>query len=197
MNNISFQGHSTLILSPKLYEEASDVSKQAYRKLSSNTKCRLTNGKVFTLEADASKLAVVLRNEKDGCIKYVPTKGKVDRIISDIAGTIEDLKHKAQGKLTAWVIGGDAIESQNGNQTIKTLDKIAGVVCDRPDVDTSILVGSKMGEDRIFLHTTLGKLELGLDKNPKQIKHLNSSAEEKMENYFDIVELNNSDMKLD
>lgn len=197
MNNVSFQGHSTLILSSKLYEEASDVSKQAYRKLSTSNRCNLTNGKVFDSFADAGTLAVVVRNEKTGVLKHVPTSGNCESLIENILEAVDYLKKTAKGKLTAWIIGGDSVNGAGGNDTVKTLDKVAGAICDRTDIDTSILVGSKSGEDKFFLHTLNGELEVGLDKNPRAIRQSKLPIEEKLENYFDIVELNNTDVKLD
>lgn len=196
-NNISFQGHSTLILSPKLYEKASDVSRGAYRKLTTTNKCNLTNGKVFDSYADAGTLAVIVRNEKNGIIKHVPTNGNCDNLIGNILDSVDRLKKAAKGKLTAWIIGGDRIENAGGDDTIKTLNKVADAICDRPDIDTSVLVGSKSGEDRFFLHTLNGEFEVGLNKNTKAVKQSKLSDEEKLENYFDIVELNNVDTQVD
>ena len=197
MDNISFQGHSTLILSPKLYTKAQEISGGAYRKLNANNKCNLVNGKLYDSFADAGTIAVVIRNEKNGIVKHIPTKKDCTEIIGNIAETVEKLKKSAEGKLTAWIIGGDRIESAGGENTVKTLGKIADEICDRPDIDTSILVGSKSGEDKFFLHTLNGELEVGLDKSPKQLKQSQLPIEEKLENYFDIVELNNTDVKLD
>lgn len=196
-NNISFQGHSTLILSPKLYEEASNVSKQTYRKLYTNNKCNLTNGKVFDTYADAGNIAVIVRNEKKGIVKHVPINGNCEKLIEHILDVVDYLKKTAKGKLTAWIIGGDRVNGVNGGDTVKTLDKIANAICDRTDIDTSILVGSKSGEDKFFIHTLSGELEVGLDKNPRAIRQSRLPVEEKLENYFDIVELNNTNVKLD
>ena len=192
-----FQGHSTLILSPKLYEEASDVSKQAYRKLTTSNKCNLINGKVYTSLADAKEIAVIVRNEKNGILKHIPTMSNCEEAIKNVLDTIDTLKKTAKGKLTAWIIGGDSVNGAGGNDTVKTLDKVAGAICDRTDIDTSILVGSKSGEDKFFLHTLNGELEVGLDKNPRAIRQSKLPIEEKLENYFDIIELNNTDVKLD
>ena len=198
MNNVSFQGHSTLILSPKKYDVANEIAIRAGQHLSEKNKCKLSNGKIYTSEADAGKLAVLVRNEKNGVLKHISINGtNIDEFLCDITKSIDKLKQKARGKLTAWIIGGDAIDSANGNKTIETLNKVADVICDRPDMDTSILVGSKSGDDRMFLHTFNGELEVGLDKNPKPLHNMKAPIEEKMEKYFDIVELNNTDVKLD
>ena len=47
------------------------------------------------------------------------------------------------------------------------------------------------------MHTLNDELEVGLDKNPRAIRQSKLPIEEKLENYFDIVELNNTDVKLD
>ncbi len=186
MNNISFQGHSSLIFNPQAYDTAITTTSKAYRHLSSQNNCKLTNGKVFTSKADAQNLAVIVRNEKDGIIKIVPINGKIQQIIDEIALKVEELKKLAKGKLTAWIIGGENIKSANGENTINTVNKIAGIICDRPDIDASILAGSKSGEEKIVLHTLSGQLEIILDKS--------LNKQHNLEDYFDIVELNNTDL---
>ena len=77
---------------------------------------------------------------------------------------------------------------------VEAVNKIADLICDRPDIDTSILAGSKSGEDKIVLHTAKDRLDITLDKilnfNPKNQKNV----EEDLEKYFDIVELNNTEL---
>lgn len=188
MNNISFQGHSSLIINPKAYDKARITTSNAYRHLTASSNCKLTNGKVFTSKADAQHIAVIVRNEKDGIIKFVPVKGRIQKLIDEIAQKVNELKEMAKENLTAWIIGGENIESPNGAKTIETLNKIADIICDRPDIDASILAGSKTGEDRIVLHTLNNKLELTLDKKTNKTPNL--------EDYFDIVELNNIDLSV-
>ena len=108
------------------------------------------------------------------------------QIIDEIALKVEELKKLAKGKLTAWIIGGENIKSANGENTINTVNKIAGIICDRPDIDASILAGSKSGEEKIVLHTLSGQLEIILDKS--------LNKQHNLEDYFDIVELNNTDL---
>lgn len=197
MNNISFQGHSTLVISQKSYNKAEELATRAGRRIISSSKCRLSNGKVFTANPDAGSIAVIVRNANDGFLKNIPVNKEPEGIIGEIANAIDALKAKAKGKLTAWIIGGDNVNGANGDKTIKTLGSIADELCDRPDIDTSILVGSKSGDDKVFLHTFNNELEVGLNKDPKAIKNPHIPNEEKMENYFDIVELNNTDLKID
>lgn len=194
MNNISFQGHSSLILNPKAYDKARIATSNAYRHLTSANNCKLTNGKVFTSKADAQNLAVIIRNEKDGIIKHVPVNGRIQKVIDEISQKVDELKAMSKGKLTAWIIGGENIESANGGKTIEAVNKIADVICDRPDIDTSILAGSKTGEDRIVLHTLNNQLEITLDKFVKLNPETKKPVMSDLEKYFDIVELNNTDL---
>ena len=194
MNNISFQGHTYLSLNPDTYDKALLITSNTYRHLTNANKCKLTNGKIYTSMTKAQDLAVIVRNEKDGIIKHVPINGKIQKIIDEIAQKIEELKSMSNGKLTAWIIGGENIKSPYGERTIKTVNKIADLICDRPDMDTSILAGSKSGEERFVLHPKKDQLEIILDKtlnvNPKK----QQSLEENLEKYYDIVELNNTDL---
>lgn len=194
MNNISFQGHTCLILNPKAYDKAKTTTYKTYRHLYNNNKCKLTNGKVYTSVADAQNLAVIVRNDKDGIMKHVPINGKIEQILDEIAQKIDELKAMSKGKLTAWIIGGENIGSPNGDKTIKAVNKIAGLICDRPDIDTSILAGSKSGEDKIILHTAKDRLDITLDKILNYTPKTKQSAEESLEKYFDIVELNNTEL---
>ena len=193
MNNISFNGRTTLILNPKAYDEARTITSSTYRHLKSRNHCNLSNGKIYTSKADAQNLAVIIRNEKDGVIKHIPVNGKIQVFVDEISQKIEELKKMSRGKLTAWIIGGENIKSQNGGKTIETVNKLADVICDRPDIDTSILAGSINGEDKIVVHTKNNKLELILDKEilPGAQKDATSSD---LEKYFDIVELNNTEL---
>jgi hypothetical protein len=194
MNNINFQGRSNLILNPDAYDKARVATSNAYRHLSSKNNCKLTNGKVFTSKADAQNLAVIVRNEKDGIIKHVPVNGRIQKVIDEIAQKVDELKAMSKGKLTAWIIGGENIESGNGGKTIEAVNKIADVICDRPDIDASILAGSKTGEDKIILHTLNDKLEITLDKFVKLNPETKKPAITDLEEFFDIVELNNTDI---
>lgn len=194
MNNISFQGHSSLILNPKAYDKARITTSNAYRHLTSANNCKLTNGKVFTSKADAQNLAVIIRNEKDGIIKHVPVNGRIQKVVDEIAQKVDELKEMSKGKLTAWIIGGENIGSPNGGKTIEAVNKIADVICDRPDIDTSILAGSRSGEDRIVLHTLNNQLEITLDKFVKLNPETKKPVISDLEKYFDIVELNNTEL---
>ena len=88
MDNISFQGHTCLILNPKAYDKARVTTSNAYRHLYTNNKSKLTNGKIFTSVVDAQNLAVIVRNDQDGIMKHVPINGRIEQVIEEIAQKI-------------------------------------------------------------------------------------------------------------
>ena len=97
--------------------------------------------------------------------------------ISEIFEYIEKLQTTAKDKLTAWIIGG-----QGGEQTTRKVNTIAEVLCDRPDIDTSIIAGQKSIAPNLTIYPTTEKLDITIGL-PKK---------DDLENYFDIVELNNT-----
>ena len=180
MNNVSFQGRTNVILSPDAFDKVSHVTNATYRHLTSGNKCSLTNGKIFTTSVEADNLLVLVRNENTGFLKHVPINEKIQRFIDDIALRVEDLKSTANEKLTAWIIGGNDYTMDNG-KTISAVNKFAEVLCDKPDIDTSILAGMEKAREDIVIHTRKGITELTFAKKP----------DADLENHFNIVELNN------
>lgn len=197
MNNVSFQGRTTLVLSPERWEEAIKATHKAGRNLSAKNRSHLANGTTYTATANATDIIVTIGGKNTGILKHIPVVKDAEVAIGELIEAIDVLREKVKGKLTAWIIGGDRCDGVHGNKTIQRLNELADELCDKPDIDTSILVGSKTGEDKFFIHPLAGKLEIGLDKNPKAIKDPNLSAEEKLENFFDIVELNNTTLAKD
>ena len=183
MQNVSFKGHTDLILSQKNFEKALPVVKRAHRCLSATNQAQLKNGYEYITNIDADNLAVILRNDKNGFIKHVPVNGKISEIIEEIAKKIDDLKDMSKDKLTAWIIGGSKIKSSKGTNTIDKINKIADILCDKPDIDASILGGSKAGFEDILIHPTTEKLNIILNKKNC-----------KLEDAFDIIELNNTNV---
>lgn len=181
MNNISFQGRTNLYLKIPNYNEVSNNTKNVYRHLTMKNKTIISNGKTYTTSIPADTMAVIVRNEKEGFLKLIPVNSKIENIINEIATKTDDLFNKSKEKLTAWIIGGTPINSKTGEKTTRNLNELAEVLCDRPDIDTSILVGSKNREEEVILHPLENLLEIMLE-NPK-----NNS----LENMFDIIELNN------
>lgn len=197
MNNVSFQGRTTLFISPERCEEVFKKAHLAGRNLSSKNRYHLTNGATYTATANATNIIVTVGGNNTGILKHIPVIKDAEEAISELVDAIYALRNKVKGKLTAWIIGGDRCNGMHGEKTIQRLNKLAEELCDKPDIDTSILVGSKAGEDKFFVHPIAGKVEIGLNKNPKAIKDPNLSSEEKLENFFDIVELNNTTLAKD
>ena len=81
-------------------------------------------------------------------LNHIPLNGKIQQTIDEIAGKVEELKSAAKGKLTAWIIGGESVKNPNGEKTVEAVNKVADIICDRPDIDTSILAGSLKGYDK-------------------------------------------------
>ena len=86
--------------------------------------------------------------------------------------------------MTAWIIGGNPIQSQRGTLMVETLNKIANILCDKPNIDTSILAGSKNIQENLVILPHRNDFELILEKEKGT----------KLEDIFDIVELNNTDI---
>ncbi len=184
MDNVSFQGRTNLILNPKKYNEITPGIFKKSQELGHNNKCTLQNGQVYTAKPDAGNLVVIVRNKDKGFLKYVPVELELDEITEEIARRVTKLAETAKSKLTAWIIGGGAIKSRTGGSTIEAVNKLAEVLCDRPDIDTSIIACAKKPEENIILHPLKDRFELTLEKN----KSTN------IEDAFDIVELNNTNI---
>lgn len=197
MNNVSFQGRTTLFISPERCEEVFKKTHRAGRNLSSKNRSHLANGTTYTATANATDIIVTIGGNNTGVLKHIPVVKDAEDAIGELIEAVDVLRNKVKGKLTAWIIGGDKCDGVHGHKTIQRLNELAEELCDKPDIDTSILVGSKAGEDKFFVHPIAGKVEIGLNKNPKAIKDPNLSAEEKLENFFDIVELNNTTLSKD
>ncbi len=189
MDKISFQGLTNFSISPTAYRKVANITREKYTNLHIGTNCRLTKNKVCTIETDPKNLTLIVRNKKDGFYKYIPLIDNLDYVIADITKGIEQLKKTAADEpLTAWLVGGTKLDGRQGNKVADTFNKIADVVCDRPDMDTSILIGSHTGEEMFTLHLKPEQLNLSLDKTVNQ----GNSVQSELENIFDIVDLNNT-----
>lgn len=183
INNISFQGRSIIEFNPEKYKQlASKNYTKCTRTLKSTSKNSLTNWLSYSANLDASNLIVMVRDQNKGFVKFVPTQNPNTKIIEEIAIQTEELLKKAKTKLTAWIIGGDNIKGANGTKTLETLDNIANEICDRPDIDTSILVGIQKAQENIVVHPLEDLLKISIER-PKNTN---------LEDVFDIVELNNT-----
>ena len=182
MDKISFQVQTKLIRDPLKYSKAIGTTIRKSRNLKPENEYNLINGQTFTTSVDDRNLIVLVRSEKDGFLKFIPTSGEVGNLINDIVNKVTELTVKSKDKLTAWIIGGAEIKSKKGTDTIMTVNKLADVLCDRPDIDTSILAGNKNSGENIVIHTLTDGLEVVLEKTKNS----------KLEDTFDIIELNNT-----
>ena len=196
MNNISFQGKSIIYPNPQRFKEIVNNTEVQRRTIKSTAKTNVINKwKAYQVELSPENLVVVLNSEKGGCVTHIPTNNRNENILSELCDKIDEFTKKAKNNITAWIIGGDSVNGANGTKTIETLDDIADIVCDKPNIDASILVGAKKGQENCALYTRNNEIELTFDKPIKLDK--NASPEENLEQIFDITELNNTELKCD
>lgn len=192
MNNISFQGKTDFIVSPNAYNRVAAKTRQTYKNFLKIHNSKLYNNQVCTIKTDPENITVIMRNEKDSFFKYVPINEEGQQnILEELAVSAEKLENSAKkDKVTAWIVGGTKIDGKHGNKVVETLNRIAELICDKANIDTSILVGSKTGEEMFVLRPQVKQLRFALDKkiNPK------NSLNTELENIFDVVELNNTSL---
>ena len=187
MDKISFQGLTNLSISPTGFRKVEDSTRKAYTNLRRSTNYRLFKNQTYTVQTDPAYLTVLVKNEDDGFYKYVPLNGKIDRYMEEITHRIDELRMAARKQpLTAWIIGGTRFESPQGEKVVKTLNKIADTVCEKADIDASILVGSNTGEELFVIRPGVQQLKMVLDKDIKP----NCKLQDEIENMFDVVDLN-------
>lgn len=176
MNNISFQGKTNVIFNDSLYEQV--INRQTRGgvtnlNLSVSKNYKIHNARRTTYNPnEVAEPGVLLLNEKGGMFFH-----DAESKIYEIFDLIEHLKNTAKNKLTAWIIGGYSNE-----QTIRKVNALAEVLCDRTDIDTSIIAGQKSIAPNLTIYPTTEKLDITIGL-PKK---------DDLENYFDIVELNNT-----
>ena len=191
MDKISFQGLTNFSVSPTAFRKVENITRFKYTNLQKGTNCRLSRGKVCSIETDPQNLTLIIRNDKDGFYKYIPFIGNNEHIMADILKGIEELKKTASNEpLTAWIVGGTKLDGRQGQRVTATLEKVADVVCDRPDIDTSILVGSHTGEEVFTLNSYANHLKMALDKRIDP----NNDVQAELEKIFDIVDLNKTNL---
>ena len=185
MNNVSFQGHTNLMFSPNKFREIAEITERRSRNLRPDNKCIIRNGQIYTAQTYADNILVFLRNEEGGILKFIPTNAEMKNKLAELNKALDDMLATSKAKLTAWIIGGSKIDSKNGENTIITLNKVANVLCDRQDIDTSILVGTKDFKDKnLIFHSLKDNLELTIEA-PKGSKP---------EDIFEIVETNKTNI---
>mgnify|MGYP003294072003 CR=1 FL=1 len=182
MQNISFQGRTNLVFSNIRYDELNEHVTTARRKCSNGMNQFLTK-RTFGIDMENSPLVVFVRGDKEGVIqRYTHGKNTSDLLL-ELEEKINQLKKDAQEKMTAWILGGKA----NDERTTITVNKIADVICDRPDIDTSILTGDKINTtERILVRGNSQGTEIIFPK----LKGIKDSYD--VEDVFEIAELNNT-----
>ena len=184
MNNVSLQGQTTLICNPTKFNElAFDIARKS-KDLKPGNKYILRNCQIYSAKPNDENIVVIINNDKAGVLKYIPTGENITKLLEEIENIIDNFKEKTKKTLTAWIIGGSEIHNPNGENSIKTVNKLADLLCDRPDIDTSILACGKAPQENILIHPKSKGLELILEK----------SKNTTLENSFDIVELNNTEI---
>ncbi len=194
MADVSFQGKSNLFISGDIYNQFVQKSENTRRVI---TKAFADNSlsinKPFLTMPEPDDLVVIVRNEREGFMKKFPVLAQIEKVADDICRKIEDLQKNTTEKLTAWIIGGSNYKHDNG-KTIKAVNELGEVLCDRPDIDTSILAGPKFKTaDGIGVQGNVGETNIVLTKG----KNTTVSTPEDLEDFFDIVELNNVETKID
>lgn len=182
MNNVSFQGKTQVIFNNLIYEKATTRhSVGAFTDLDKcmSDTCKLRNTRWIACNPnELAGTGVVLFNEKGGMF-FRNAQNKMNEILE----CIDKFKTNAKNKLTAWIIGG-----QRGESTERTVTNLAEILCDRPDIDTSIIAGQKSISPNITFHPISDKLELNIGMSAKNQDELENA----LTKYYDIVELNNT-----
>lgn len=181
MNNISFQGKTSLIFDNAIYDRVimnKGNNHITNLNLRPEANCRIFNGKYSVIDLNYTpNVSVLLLKEKGGIFFH-----KASEKIIDILEAITKMKKNTEEKLTAWIIGG-----QNNAKTVRDVNALAEVLCDRSDIDTSIIAGNKDIVPNITIHPLYNNLEMGFSMPIKTTK-----LSKDLEDYFDIVELNNT-----
>ena len=189
MNNISFQGKTNLILSPQKYDMARAKTLITKHHITKGHHNQITKSTHFTTETDSKNFAVIINSSENGiCTKF--NTDNIEKRLREMVDIVDNFLREPKEKLTAWIVGGEKLDGPNGDATVKMVNQIAEVLCDRPDIDTSILAGSKKGFDQISFYRNKSMFQLTLDKKINPEKPLQSE----LEKYFDIVELNNVEL---
>lgn len=181
MNNISFQGKTNVIFNNSLYDkvvtrQTGGVFTDLNLSISKNYKIHNARRTAYNPN-ETTEPAVLLLNEKGGVFFH-----NAEYKIPEIFKHIEKLKTTAKNKLTAWIIGGKC-----GEETTRKVNTIAEVLCDRPDIDTSIIAGQKSTAPNLTIYPTTEKLDITIDLPKKE------GCIDDLENYFEIFELNNTE----
>ena len=186
MQNISFQGRSNLVFSNSRFNDLAQRVTTERRKCSFATNQFLTK-RTFGVDMETMPVIVFVRGDNEGVIqRYAPSR-KIDELLYELEEKVNQLKASTQEKLTAWIIGG----KPNDAKTTITTNRIAEVICDRPDIDTSILVGDRINTtERIYIRGNSQGTEIIFP----ELKGIKSADD--VEDIFDITEFNNTQISL-
>ena len=191
MANISFCGQTYLSLNPVAYEKVSSLKSGSYTNVHKNNGGELINHRANIINSNSENLIVIVRNRKNGFYRFVPINDEKAkrRVLMEIEDKTDKLcRTKDREPLTAWILGGPTLRSNSGSKVSSALNDIADVICDRPDIDTSILVGSKNGDEKFLIRAGVNDMRLALDRKPTS----SDSIDAELEDIFDVVELNNT-----
>ena len=187
MDKISFQGLTHFAIDANKYKKLRVAAESSCHRIRKDSKAKVHKNQYWNLETSPKNITVLGKNNFEGFQIHIPIKNNIEKYLLELTKKVEKLKSSAKGEsLTMWLIGGTKIRSAGGDTTVKTLNKIADITCDKPDIDASILVGSHTGEEKFIVHPVKNILNLIYNKN---VKSKNTEAE--LRNIFDIVELNN------
>ena len=182
MQNVSFQGRTNLVFSTIRYDKLNDSAATARRKCSNSINQFLTK-RTFGVDMENCPVVVFVRGDNEGVIQRFTPGRKTSDLLFELEEKINQLKKDAQEKMTAWILGGKAQDER----TTRTVNEIADLICDRPDIDASILTGDKINTtERILIRGNSQGTEIIFPT----LKGIKESSD--VEYVFEIVELNNT-----
>ena len=187
MDKISFQGQSQLLFSPKIYNTCLEKTEGAYKHISHEVTRQVPRFSLYTAETSSDNLILYMGNEKNGLLTTVSTVDTNPEFLENIEHQATNMLKKAKEKLTVWIIGGDKIKSENGSNMVRTVNEIADILCDKPNIDASILAGGNDKVNKAAFKLSNGKLNVVIGNDVKA----ENICEEELSKHFDIVELSN------
>jgi len=187
MDKISFQGKSQLLFSQKIYNTCCEKTERVFKHVNKEVVRQVPRFSLYTAETSSDNLILYMGNEKSGLLTTVSTTEKNPEIMENLEIQASNLLKKAKEKLTVWIIGGDPIRSNNGTNMVRTVNEVADILCDKPNIDASILAGGKDKVNKVAFKLSGGKLNVVVGNNIKA----DDVCEEELLRHYDIVELNN------
>lgn len=184
MDRINFCGKTNIILDETFYSEYMKRMRKLNMHLNLPEGSRnLLPGRAYSTNISNDSFVVMVRNQSNGFVKKVPVIGSIKNLIDDIALKTAELADKSKVKLTALIIGGKPLNSDNGNTT-KTLNMLADLLCENEKIDTTILAGLK--KNKIDTLKTIG---IRCTKKDTKLIFPSKQDPNFLENNFDYIEL--------